>query len=143
MIGLHAPHAERRRARVPKRVQRVAAFGLLLLGARLLAEVLLLAGPLSFLRPADGPSPAQVAGLVRQHAAEWNPARDPLITVAGGVQVKSSNVHGVEIGNVRYYYHFTRTFSFDPLARGEVQDYAVVAVLDPGGPFEAEVYRLD
>lgn len=43
--------------------------------------------------------------------------------------------------NVRYCYHFTNTFSFDPIARGESGHYSLVTVIEPGSPFEAEVYR--
>ncbi len=119
----------------------MVALGLLLLGARVLAALLMAAGPLSFLQPSTT-SAGYVGSVVRQHAGQWEPAADPLVSV-GDVQVKSSNVYGVDIDNVRYYYHFTQTFSYDPLGRGEEHPYRLVMVLDPGGPFEAEVYRID
>lgn len=143
MIHTHAPHAGARFTHIPRRGQRLAALAALLLGARLLVEVMVTAGPLHFTAPTTEPSLERVTSVVRQHAGEWQPLTDPLVTVAEGVQVKSSNVYGVEIDNVRYYYHFTHGFSFDPVARGDVEKYSVVTVLNPGGPFETEVYRLD
>lgn len=138
------PHAIPRPKRVPRRYQRLAAMVLLLVGARLLVEVSLASGPLSFIpRAAAEPSEARVASVVRQHAAQWQPLADPLVTVAEGVQVKSSNVYGIEVDRVRYYYHFTNTFSYDPIARGEAGNYSLVTVIEPGSPFEVEVYRLD
>ncbi len=116
---------------------------ILCLGAMLLLEASLVAGSLSFVPPYQEPSPDRVASIVQQHAAEWQPVVDPLVTVAGGVQVKSSNVYGVQIDNVRYYYRFTKTFSYDPVSRGETDTYRLVTVIEPGSPFEAEIYRLD
>lgn len=81
---------------------------------------------------------AQVLGYVN----EWNPQRDPLVTLLGGVQAKASNVYGVDVGGVRYYYQLTRNSSFDPLRAGTARDYEVVAVVDAGTQWEVLIYRL-
>lgn len=88
------------------------------------------------------PAYAPVTAQVMTYVNEWNPQRDPLVTLPGGVQAKSTNVYGVEVGDVRYYYQMTQSSSFDPLRSGKVSAYEVIAVVDAGTPWEVLVYRL-
>lgn len=87
-------------------------------------------------------SPQHIETSVRQYLGEWQPLADPLVTLENGIQVKSSNVNGIEIEGVRYYYRPVRGFSADPVTRGQVKDYQVVLVLDAGTQWETEVYRV-
>ena len=90
-------------------------------------------------------SPAPVVAQVMSYVNDWNPQRDPLITLPGGVQAKASNVYGVDIGGLRYFYQLTHSSSFDPLRTGtaeEEEDYDVVAVIDANTPWEVLIYRL-
>jgi hypothetical protein len=88
------------------------------------------------------PTIDRVEARVKTYLDVWNPAADPLITREGGIQVKSSNVNGVEIDGERYYYRVVSGFNADPVSRGETRDYRVVSVLDAGTDFETEIYEL-
>jgi len=127
---LHALH-------VPLLFATVLASGLALAGALALSHPLA-----TWFDPSFTPSVAQITGIVRQHINEWRPALDPLITLESGIQVKSSNLNGIEIGGTQYYYRLLNTMSFDPVSRGEANDYQRIAVLDQGTQWESEVYRL-
>ena len=87
-------------------------------------------------------NPAHIETSIRSYAGDWQPARDPMVTLDNGMQVKSSNVNGVEIEGDRYYYRPIHGFSADPVSRGAVKDYQVVLVLEAGTEFETEVYRV-
>ena len=101
------------------------------------------ANPLSLLfEPSLGPSLSEITAKVRTYANEWQPLLDPLITLDGGVQVKSSSVKGIEIDGVTYYYRLQHSFSYDPLSRGVVMEVVPVATLDSGTDWEVQVYRL-
>ena len=117
--------------------------------ATILAGGIAIAGAIALLVPFAEPfgsasslSVAQITGMVRPYINEWRPEADPLLTLESGVQVKSSNLKGIEIGGDRYYYRLRNTMSFDPLSRGEAGDYQSIAVLDEGTQWESEVYRL-
>lgn len=86
---------------------------------------------------------ANVVAIVIKYANEWDPERDPLVTLENGVQMKSSHIDGIAIGNERYYYRLRYGFNYDPVSRGDAEKYAVVAVLDPDTQWEMEIYRLD
>ncbi|MBI4499096.1 MAG: hypothetical protein HY689_14500 [Chloroflexi bacterium] len=108
--------------------------------------IALVAAGLSFLGEStvqrqDGVSTRVVARVI-SHINEWNPQADPLITLPGGVQAKASNVYGIDINGMRYFYQLTRGSSFDPLRVGTAEDYEVVAVVDAGTPWEVLIYRL-
>jgi hypothetical protein len=60
------------------------------------------------------------ARQVAQFATNYRPELDPLVTLADGRQVKSSNYHGVLIDGVRYYYSLAPHYSLDPVGRGEI-----------------------
>ena len=84
-----------------------------------------------------------VIATVVKYANEWDPAQDPLVTLENGVQMKSSHVDGIVIGNERYYYRLHYGFNYDPVSRGAAENYTVIAVLDSGTQWEMEIYRLD
>jgi hypothetical protein len=89
------------------------------------------------------PARAQVVQAVTSYINQWQPQADPLMTVAGVGQVKSSNVDGVEIEGRRYYYRMVGAASFDPVSQGAAERYTTVAVLDPGTEWEVQIYHLD
>ncbi len=80
----------------------------------------------------------QVMGYVNQ----WDPARDPLVTLPDGSEAKASNVYGIEIGGVHYHYQLTHHLSFDPVRLGVVTDYEVVALVDAGTLWEVLIYTV-
>ncbi|MEK7217239.1 MAG: hypothetical protein AAB289_16770, partial [Chloroflexota bacterium] len=92
--------------------------------------------------PVEAPASTVVEAAIKGYLDEWRPAADPLITLANGVQVKSSNFHGVELAGEQYYYRTRYQFSADPVSRGDAHKVQVVAVLDAGTAFETEIYRL-
>ncbi|MBI2911316.1 MAG: hypothetical protein HYY05_04180 [Chloroflexi bacterium] len=92
--------------------------------------------------PSFGSTEEKVVDAVRRSLLEWRPESDPLVTVAGGLQVKASNYYGVEIEGTRYYYRPLHHVSQDPVTRGAASDYDVVARLNPGTTWEVEIYRL-
>ena len=103
---------------------------------------------LSFLSSADSISKVQrtqaqinVADTLQSYIATWRQQDDPLVTLPDGVQAKSSNVNGVEIGGTRYYYQLTHHVSFDPLRLGKLTNYEVVSVVSPNSPDETIIYR--
>ena len=119
------------------------ALAVVLAGGIAIAGAIALAAPFTgSFGSASSLSVAQITGMVRLYINEWRPEADPLLTLEGGVQVKSSNLRGIEIGGDRYYYRLRNTMSFDPLSRGEAGDYQSIAVLDQGTQWESEVYRL-
>lgn len=119
-----------------------AAFGT----AALVLTAFILSAGILLLR--DGTASAQTSSYafattnIMGYVNEWSPDRDPLVTLPGGVQAKSSNVYGVEVGGVRYFYQLTQSSSFDPLRAGKVSDYETIAVVDGGTPWEVLIYRL-
>lgn len=84
----------------------------------------------------------QVGNLVMSSLLQADPLADPFVTLENGVQVKTSNFNGIEIGGERYYYRPRFEFSGDPVSRGVTRDYQVVLILDAGTNFETEVYQL-
>lgn len=122
---------------LPVALSGVAAAGIAVLG------FLVTVGPLALLTEAPvAPSTHQITATVTKYLNEWQPLVDPLVTLEGHVQVKSSNVYGIEIEGERYYYRFRNSFSYDPVSRGQAKDHSTVAVLDQGTQWEVEVYRL-
>ena len=89
------------------------------------------------------PSQAQVIASVSGYINQWQPAVDPLITLEGVGQVKSSNVEGVLFGGQRYYYRMVGSASFDPVTRGKADRYKSIAVLDQGTDWEVEIYQIE
>lgn len=72
---------------------------------------------------------------VLTYVGNWRgPGLDPLVTLPSGVQVKSSNYRGVQIGDTTYYYNLAPHTSFDPLARGVVTSDQIQVVAVVGDP---------
>ncbi len=68
---------------------------------------------------------------------------DPLIEAAPGAIARASNIRGLRLNGVTYYYYFEGQRSFDPLSRGTVGRSAIEVVLrDESGPQTLVVYRL-
>jgi hypothetical protein len=68
---------------------------------------------------------------------------DPLVEVAPGVTVRSSQVRGLALNGVTYYYRFEERAGFDPLSRGTVAPHAVETVLrEREGDRTLVIYRL-
>lgn len=76
----------------------------------------------------------RVGSYVNTHRAD-----DPLVSL-DGVEAKSSNIYGIEVDGVRYYYRILRHASFDPLSRGTVAQSETIGVLHPGTEWEVAVY---
>lgn len=83
---------------------------------------------------------APVVYQVLRYLDEWDAPRDPLVTLPNGAQAKASNVYGIDVGGVRYYYQLTRGSSFDPLRLGRLSGYKTVATIDAGTPWEVLIY---
>ena len=83
---------------------------------------------------------ASVVYQVLRYLDEWDALRDPLVTLPNGAQAKASNVYGIEVGGVRYYYQLTRGSSFDPLRLGRLSGHKTVATIDAGTPWEVLIY---
>ena len=100
-----------------------------------------ISGGQSFLRAgrdtfSDRPGPRLRSGLARF-------GRDPSITLANGLKVKSSNYRGVRIGETTYYYSLSPRPSYDPLARGEVtSDQIDVVVIRGDYPNRVMIYTI-
>lgn len=87
------------------------------------------------------PSQAVIDSVLR-YANEWQKDKDPLITIPDGAEIKSSNLYGVEIEGMRYYYRLSNSASFDPLSQGDdPAKYEVITVIDPDTPWEVQIYR--
>jgi hypothetical protein len=85
---------------------------------------------------------ALLQSQVVSFADSWDTTKDPLVEVERGLMVKRSNVEGVIVEGVRYYYSMPNAPSFDPASRGEVKDYEIVSTIDQGTPWEIVIYRL-
>ena len=83
---------------------------------------------------------APVVYQVLRYLDEWDALRDPLVTLPNGAKAKASNVYGIEVGGVRYYYQLTRGNSFDPLRLGRLSGHKTVATIDAGTPWEVLIY---
>lgn len=68
---------------------------------------------------------------------------DPLIDIAPGVSVRSSNVRGFALNGRTYYYYLEGQRGFDPLSRGAVAQRDVEVVLrDADGPQPLVIYEI-
>lgn len=68
---------------------------------------------------------------------------DPLVEVAPGIVVRSSNIRGFRLNGEVYYYYLEGERNFDPLSRGIVGHGDIDVVLrDPVGSSPLVVYRL-
>ena len=94
-------------------------------------------------QPADGQASAvaRVVSVLRPYIDTWRPDEDPLVPVGSEVQVKRSNMSGIEVDGVRYYYRLMHSFNYDPKSRGGAGEYVPLTVLDAGTPWEVEIYR--
>ncbi len=68
---------------------------------------------------------------------------DPLIEVAPGLSVHSSNLRGFSLENMTYYYYVEGEANFDPYSRGTVSAGKIEVLLrDTSGPATIVIYRL-
>lgn len=100
------------------------------------------AAPFTMFSDWGQPSHQEVVRVVTPYIDQWEPSVDPLITLSGVGEVKTSNVEGVMVDGHRYYYRLVNSFSYDPVSRGDAKDYRMVEVLDPGTQFEVQIYQL-
>ena len=75
-------------------------------------------------------------------ADSWNPEKDTLVAVEGDSMAKRSNVEGVVVDGVRYYYRMPNGPSFDPVSLRKAKHFRVVSVMDAGTPWEVVIYRI-
>ncbi|MBI4641537.1 MAG: hypothetical protein HY731_12635 [Candidatus Tectomicrobia bacterium] len=61
-----------------------------------------------------------VIQVIKEYVDQMKGKSDPLIALEGETFVKRSNLFGVRIGGITYYYNLSPHATFDPLARGEV-----------------------
>lgn len=113
------------------------------------AEALLVASVLlMLLRALPAVAPAAAApdyGIVRNAIFERanGAVLDPLIEVTPGVVAPASNVRGMELRGVTYYYYFEGQQNFDPLSRGRIASERVHVVLrDGGGEHPLVIYTI-
>ncbi len=85
---------------------------------------------------------ALVQSQVISFADSWDTSKDPLVEIDRGLMVKRSNVEGVIVEGIRYYYSMTNAPSFDPASLGKAKDYEIVSTIDQGTPWELVIYRL-
>lgn len=111
-------------------------------GVGLLAIAATAAATLAFSKPASAVDAATIQNVVLSFANTWDPKADPLVKVKDGVMAKRSNVEGVMVGDVRYYYRTINSFSFDPVSLDKAKRYEIVSVVDEGTDWETIVYRL-
>jgi hypothetical protein len=68
---------------------------------------------------------------------------DPLVSLAPKVHARASNLRGLSLNGVTYYYYVEGADNFDPLSRGMVGKEAVEVLLrDTSGPHSFVVYRI-
>jgi hypothetical protein len=68
---------------------------------------------------------------------------DPLIDIAPGVSVRSSNVRGFALNGKTYYYYLEGQRGFDPLSRGAILQRDVEVVWrDADGPAPLVIYQI-
>ncbi|NJO82962.1 MAG: hypothetical protein HC828_09150 [Blastochloris sp.] len=68
---------------------------------------------------------------------------DPLTDVAPGVTARSSNVRGLQLNGVTYYYYLEGAQNFDPLSRSVVAPHHVDIVLrDLDSPVPLVIYTI-
>ena len=80
---------------------------------------------------------------VRDAVLADSSSRDPLIQLAPGVMVRSSNVRGLQLDGTVYYYYFEGDESYDPLSRGAVSARDVEVLLrDTSGATPLVIYQV-
>ena len=68
---------------------------------------------------------------------------DPLIEVRPGVSIRSSNVRGLTLNGVTYFYYLEGQPNFDPYSRGAVPAERVETLLrDTSGPAPLVIYTI-
>jgi hypothetical protein len=117
-----------------------------LMGAELVLIFGVLFWALLWLLPTNTPFAAQndltpVVEAVRGSAS--GSLKDPLIAVMPAVSARASNLRGLSLDGVTYYYYIEGRANFDPLSRGTVSNDEVEVMLrDPSGPSSIVIYRL-
>lgn len=87
------------------------------------------------------PSVAAVVAELRPYIDTHQAQADPLVPAGYGLQAKRSHVAGVLVHGVRYYYRVAHSMNHDPKSRGANEEFVTLTVLDPGTPWEVEIYR--
>ena len=68
---------------------------------------------------------------------------DPLIEVRPGMNVRESNLRGLQLDGQVYYYYIEGQRNYDPLSRGAVVDEQVEVLLrDDSGSQSLVIYRI-
>lgn len=68
---------------------------------------------------------------------------DPLVELAPGETVRSSNVRGLALGGETYYYYVEGRANHDPLSAGRVQSSQIQPLLrDDTGPAPVVIYTI-
>lgn len=68
---------------------------------------------------------------------------DPLLEISPGVSARESNLRGLMLSGVTYYYYFEGQRGFDPLSRGKVDTRNIeIIARDEGGAAPLVIYRL-
>jgi hypothetical protein len=122
----------------------------ILLGIATLVLLTVVFFSLSALLPASGVSPQSQAAVVdrtpRAIAAIQqrltDEVDDPMIEVANGIFVRESNLHGVVVDGVKYFYAIQGHQSFDPLSRGDVSSARIEIIHQTQGAFPLIIYTI-
>ncbi|NOK59049.1 MAG: hypothetical protein GFH27_549349n44 [Chloroflexi bacterium AL-W] len=69
---------------------------------------------------------------------------DPLLTVAPGMEVRASHIHGFDVNGTTYFYYLEGTPRFDPLSRPDIHaDDVVVMLYEQRDTDTLVVYKLN
>ncbi|MEM8530796.1 MAG: hypothetical protein AAGF95_08130 [Chloroflexota bacterium] len=68
---------------------------------------------------------------------------DPVLTVAPGMDVQSSHIHGFDVNGTTYFYYVEGSPRFDPLSRPDISaDDVEVVLYEQRGADTVVVYKL-
>jgi hypothetical protein len=112
--------------------------GLIVVGMLLFVLSLLLPAKAPLAQTADF---ATVRSAIQAHLS--GAVQDPLVTVAPGVQARSSQVGGFALNGYTYYYYEEGQPSYDPLSRNQVSRAQVEMVSrEPFNSSTIVIYRV-
>lgn len=112
--------------------------GLLVIGMLLFIVSLLLPAKAPLAQTADFTT---VRSAIQSHLS--GAVQDPMVTVAPGVQARSSQVGGFALNGYTYYYYQEGQPSYDPLSRNQVSRAQVELVSrEPFNSNTIVIYRL-
>jgi ABC-type siderophore export system fused ATPase/permease subunit len=108
--------------------------------AVVLAWVLSILGPQTPAASAGSALPTVRAAISDRLAGVVN---DPLIDVVSGTSARASNVRGLSLDGVTYYYYVEGSQNFDPYSRGLIAEERIERLMrDESGPAPIVIYTV-